>query len=478
MIVAGDDIGPHAQVFLAQRITFRRIPVGTFPAINRAEHAAELLQAVINRRGLQRTGGGTLLIRIMHGEDVGIGFLVLGDEVTFRCVRPEAARIDTHQVERRLAVDDPFSQLPAGAAGSGDAEGMAFVQPEILQARCGTDNRVTVRRIGDSAIIDFLDAHFAEGRNTHHGGFDMRHQAVEFLLEQLIFAVVGGAVDITDRRADFVRTEDQTARFFAHIPGRVGFAQNAHFRQALAATFLNGRVRLGNDILMFDRNDRNVDADHLAGLAGKGARAGDDMFGDDLALIRRHLPVTVFQLLDGGDGGVAIDGRATITRALGQRLRQIGRLDITVIRMLDGAQQAVRLAERPDFLHLLRRQHVDPHTDGLGNAGIIHIFVPAILGAGETDVGDLGEADIHAGLFLKLLIELDGIFVDLADRIAHVEQRQKPGGMPGGTRGELLALDENAVAPALLGKMIKRRNADDAATDHHRPCMCLHLQNP
>ncbi len=306
----------------------------------------------------------------------------------------------------------------------------------------------------------------------------MRHQAVEFFLKQLIFAVIGRTVDITDRRANFIRTEDQPARLFTHVPGRVGFAQHAHFRQALAAAFLNGRMRLVDDILMLDRNDRNVDADHLAGLAGKGARAGDDVLGDDLALVCRHLPVTVFKLLDGGDCRVAIDGRPAVTRALGQRLRQIGGLNITVIRMLDGAEQAVRLAERPDLLHLLRRQHIDAHADGLGNAGIIHIFVPAILGAGETDVGDLGETDIHAGLFLQFLVELHGIFVDLANRVAHVEQRQKPGRVPGGTGGQLLALDEHAVAPALLGQMIKRRDADDAATDHHRPCMCLHLQNP
>ena len=38
-----------AEVFLAQRITFRRIPVGALPAIDGAEDTAELLQAVINR---------------------------------------------------------------------------------------------------------------------------------------------------------------------------------------------------------------------------------------------------------------------------------------------------------------------------------------------------------------------------------------------------------------------------------------------
>lgn len=43
-------------------------------------------------------------------------------------------------------------------------------------------------------------------------------------------------------------------------------------------------MRLGDDILMLDRNDRNVDADHFAGLAGKIAGTGDYVFGGDLPL--------------------------------------------------------------------------------------------------------------------------------------------------------------------------------------------------
>ena len=73
----------------------------------------------------------------MRREDVGIGLLVLRLEVALGRIGAEAARIDAHHVDGRLAIDDPFGELPAGAAGRRDAEGMALVQPEILQAQAG-----------------------------------------------------------------------------------------------------------------------------------------------------------------------------------------------------------------------------------------------------------------------------------------------------------------------------------------------------
>ena len=61
--------------------------------------------------------GGPLLVGIMHGEDVGVGLLVLLDKVAFIGIGSETARIDSHHVNRRLAVNDPLGKLPARAAG-------------------------------------------------------------------------------------------------------------------------------------------------------------------------------------------------------------------------------------------------------------------------------------------------------------------------------------------------------------------------
>ena len=69
----------------------------------------------------------------------------------------------------------------------------------------------------------------------------------------------------------------------------------------------------------------------------------------------------------------------------------------------------------------------------------------------------------------QALVEVDRVLVQLADGVAHVEQRQQSRGMPGGAGGELGALDQRDVRPALLRQVIERAHADHAAADDQRP---------
>ena len=410
----------------------------------------------------------------MHGEDVGIGFLVLSDQVAFGGVRAEAAGIDPCQIDGRLPVDDPFGELPAGTAGGRDAEGVALVQPEILESRRRPHDRVTVGRIGDRAVIDLLDADFGEGGYAGKRGLDMRHQPVELFLEKLILAVIRRAIDIADRRAGLIRAEDQPAGFLAHVPGAVGFAQHAHFRQPLLLALQDRRVRFGDDVLVLHRDHRDVDPDHLACLAGKIAGAGDHVIGGEDLLVRLHMPGPVRILVKRRDGGVAHDPGTPVARALGQRLGEVGGLDIAVIGMLDRAQNAVGFAERPNLLELFRRQEFHVDADGFCDAGIIKILIHPVLRHCQTDIGDLREADIEAGLRFQRAVEINRIFVKLADGIAHVEERQETCRMPCRAGCQFLPFDQDRVRPALLRQMVKRRYADHAAADHQCPCFGRH----
>ena len=65
------------------------------------------------------------------------------------------------------------------------------------------------------------------------------------------------------------------------------------------------------------------------------------------------------------------------------------------------------------------------------------------------------KADVLAGLGLEALVEIDRVLVQLADRVAHVEERQQPGRMPGRTGGQFRALHQHHVRPALLRQVIK-----------------------
>ncbi len=115
-----------------EAVARRREKIRPLPAVDRAEHRAERLHPVVARRLPQRPRGDALLVGIVHGEDFCVGLLVLLDQIPGLGIGAEAARIDAEHVDGRLALDDPFGELPARAAGGGDAEGMALVEPEIL----------------------------------------------------------------------------------------------------------------------------------------------------------------------------------------------------------------------------------------------------------------------------------------------------------------------------------------------------------
>ena len=64
--------------------------------------------------------------------------------------------------------------------------------------------------------------------------------------------------------------------------------------------------------------------------------------------------------------------------------------------------------------------------------------------------------------------------MDLADRVGQVEERQQARRMPGRAGGQLLALDQDDIGPALLGQVVERRDADHAAADDDRAGVALH----
>ena len=68
-----------------------------------------------------------------------------------------------------------------------------------------------------------------------------------------------GAVDVAGGRARLVGAEQQAASFFAHVPGPVRLPEHAHLRQATGMAGLDLRVRLGDDVLVLDREHGNIE---------------------------------------------------------------------------------------------------------------------------------------------------------------------------------------------------------------------------
>ena len=199
------------------------------------------------------------------------------------------------------------------------------------------------------------------------------------------------------------------------------------------------------------------------------------MLADDFPLVGDDLPFAAGKPLDCRYGSPAVDLGPAFARRARQRLREVGGLDISVLGVLDRADDPFDVAERPDGLDLGGSEELHRDADRLRDAGVVIVLVHPVAGARKTDVRHLAKADVEPRLLFQRPVERNGIFVNLPDRIAEVEQRQQARRMPGRARGQFLALDENAIGPAFPGEVIERRDADHAPADDHRPRMRSHV---
>src|SRR5271156_620907 len=112
---------------------------------------------------------------------------------------------------------------------------------------------------------------------------------------------------------------------------------------------------------------------------------------------------------------MAVDFGSAFASAARQRLRQIGGLDVTVLEVLDCANDSVDIAERPDLLDLARREEFDLDADRLCDARVIIVFVHPVAGPREANVRHLAKAGVEASLLLERLVERYRILMDLPD---------------------------------------------------------------
>ena len=110
------------------------------------------------------------------------------------------------------------------------------------------------------------------------------------------------------------------------------------------------------------------------------------MLAANLARVGGHQPFAVRLPADRCHGRIAINLGPALARPLGQRLAEVGRLDVTVGAMLDRAEDPVGVAQRPGLGELLGGQEIDVHADRLRDPGVIMIFVHPVTRAGKADV--------------------------------------------------------------------------------------------
>ena len=176
---------------------------------------------------------------------------------------------------------------------------------------------------------------------------------------------------------------------------------------------------------------------------------------------------------DAEHAGVPVNCGATLTRALGECLRQLRRIDVAVARIPESGTYAVELEKRmarPDFR---RRQQLE--LDPLRARLRDHVpeLVHPVGGVRQAQAAGLVIVDLVADFLREPGVQRGGIALQLENAPRGGEVRAVARRMPGGARGEFVALEQHHVGPAEPREVVQRAAPDRTAADDDHPCVAL-----
>ncbi len=259
-------------------------------------------------------------------------------------------------------------------------------------------------------------------------------------------------------RIRLVAADHQPAHFRLVIDQVIGVAHGRHALRRVGD-------RIGDQVLMLDREGRHAHAGKLADLMPPHAAGIDQQVAGPGALVGldpRHAVV-----LDREAGGALADHDlgALVLCALGQRLRDAGGIDVAVARDEDRGAHILRAHQREQLLRLLGREPLHLEIEALRHghqAAVLHL---ALLGAGETQRAVFLPVDRLAGFRLQPVIEFDRMLQHARGVARGAELPDQTGRMPGRAVGQAAFFQDHDIALARAGQVIGDRAAEDAAAE-------------
>ena len=210
---------------------------------------------------------------------------------------------------------------------------------------------------------------------------------------------------------------------------------------------------------------RHDDPDGGGDVARPHAGRQDHEGGGDIAGFRFDSRNAAIRMIDRGNLNILEYLDAALARALGQRHGDVGGVGLGVGGDEGAAQHIGNLDQRVEVLALPGPDHIDPEPEDLGHVGTaLEVFQPALVGGDGKRTVPL-EAGGLAGFVFQPGVEFGRVLGQLGHVLVVAELPNQPGGVPGGARCQLLALDEHHIGPTDLGQVIGDGTSDDATAD-------------
>ena len=218
---------------------------------------------------------------------------------------------------------------------------------------------------------------------------------------------------------------------------------------------------------MLHRQHRQLETDHAAHLASPQPASVHDVLSVDVALIRDHVPGAIDILREVVHPRVAIDLGAGHAGALGVRVGDAGRIDVALDRVVEHADEVLRVEHGEHLLRLFERDHLEFHAE-VATPGLRHLQpVEPGLVVGQHEAAGEVDAAVLPRLRLDLLVQVDRVLLELRHVRITVQRVHPTGRMPGRTRRELTPFDQHHVGPAGLREVVEHAGAHHAPTDNN-----------
>ena len=207
-------------------------------------------------------------------------------------------------------------------------------------------------------------------------------------------------------RARLVYADQHALLILAHVGE--AFEIDHHRQFALERRDLGNR--LGDEIMVLDRRERQIEPGHAPHLLGPKSAGVDDMLGVDDALLGDEIPALVGALLEFEDAIVLDDfGAAFFRRARIGPDRACG-VEIAFAVGPHAAEHALDVDDRAKRFHFLRRDEADVLDADRLEAPIRTLQpFPARRRGGDMHAAGHMHADVLAGFFLDLAKQVDRV---------------------------------------------------------------------